>query len=365
MPDRPGAGIDEEVPIPLKGVRHDPEQVRRALSSWLAPHLGAGRDIRVSKLRSPAGTGVANETLIFDATWNAAGRERTGGFVVRLASDRPLYLDADLEVHAQIYQALAEVADVPVPKIYGYEPDPDVLGAPFFVMERIEGEVPADTPHWRTAGFVYAAPPERRRKMWEGAVRVLATLHQVEVSRFPFLLPAAGSTGLGDHLAYWHRSLDHGTAASPHDGLERGYEWLRVHLPEPAPTGFSWGDSRFANVMFRGDRVVSIFDWDTASMAGAEADLAWWRYMDGPVAAELDGIGGPDDLVTCWERHTGRTAQHLVWYDTFTMFRLGVIMINLFNNLAADGHIPAETAIEKGRNSEPSLALAAHLDTIE
>jgi aminoglycoside phosphotransferase (APT) family kinase protein len=365
MADRSGAGVDEEVPIPLKGVRHDPEQVRRALSSWLAPRLGASGGISVSTLRAPAGTGVANETLIFDATWSGAGRDHTAGFVARLASDRPLYLDADLEVHARIYQALAEVADVPVPKMYGYEPDRDLVGAPFFVMERIEGQVPADTPHWRTAGFVFAAPPERRRKMWEGAVRVLAALHQVEASRFPFLLPAAGSSGLGEHLGYWRRSLDHGTSASPHDVLERGYEWLRDHLPEPAPTGFSWGDSRFANVMFRGDRVVSIFDWDTASMAGAEADLAWWRYMDGPVAAELEGIGGPDELVTRWELHTGRKAQHVVWYDTFTMFRLGVIMINLFNNMAADGHIPAETAAEQGRNSEPALALAAQLDTLE
>jgi hypothetical protein len=56
---------------------------------------------------------------------------------------------------------------------------------------------------------------------------------------------------------------------------------------------------------------------------------------------------------------------HLVWYDAFTMFRLGVIMINLFNNMAADGHIPAETGAEQGRNSEPALALAAHLDILE
>ena len=87
--------------------------------------------------------------------------------------------------------------------------------------------------------------------------------------------------------------------------------------------------------------------------------------MDGPIAAELEGIGGPDEVVTYWEQRTGRKAQHLLWYDTFTMFRLGVIMINLFNNMAADGQIPSETAAQQGRDSEPALALAAHLQTIE
>ena len=165
----------------------------------------------------------------------------------------------------------------------------------------------------------------------------------------------------GGNLAYWRRSLDHGSDGKPHDVLERGHEWLVAHLPEPAPTAFSWGDSRFANIMFRHDRVVAVFDWDTASLAGAEADLAWWRYMDGP-AAELDGIGDADLLVARWQEHTGRKVEHLEWYDAFTMFRLGVIMLNLFRNMAADGQLAPEVAAHQGRQSEPAKALAAHLD---
>jgi aminoglycoside phosphotransferase (APT) family kinase protein len=353
----------EEVPIPLKGARHDPGRVRRALSGWLAPRVGAHGDVVLGPFTTPTGTGVANESLLFDATWSGGRAERTGRFVARLASERPLYLDADIEVHARIYEALADVADVPVPRIYGYEGDPDVLGAPFFVMDRIEGEVPGDSPHWRTAGFVHDATPKQRRAMWEDAVRVLAALHQVDSARFGGLFPPTGSSGLADHVAYWRRSLDFGAGGVPHDGLERGYEWLVGHLPEPGPTAFSWGDARFANIMFRADRVVAIFDWDTASMAGPEADLAWWRYMDGP-SAELDGIGGPEELVSRWEEHTGRKVQHLEWYDVFTMWRLGVIMLNLFRNMAADGQLLADVADYQGRHSEPATALASYLDTL-
>jgi aminoglycoside phosphotransferase (APT) family kinase protein len=349
------------VEIPLKGARRDPEQARRALASWLAPRIGATGRVGVSPVTSPGGTGVANETLLFDASWSAAGRGHTEGFVARVASERPLYLDADIEVHAKVYEALADVDGVPVPRVYGYEPDESVLGAPFFVMERIEGEVPGDQPHWQTAGFVHDASPERRRAMWDEAVRVLATLHQVDTTKFPFLAAERPTSGLADHLAWWRRYLDDGSAGSPVDTLEEGHAWLLAHIPEPAPTGFSWGDSRFANIMFRRDRVVAIFDWDTASLAGAEADLAWWRFMDGPAAAELPGIGDGDELVQRWEELTGRQVRDLEWYDVFTSYRLGVVMLNLFRNMAADGLMPADVADQQGRDSGPSQALAAQL----
>jgi aminoglycoside phosphotransferase (APT) family kinase protein len=361
--ESPAAVDDSGVAVPLKGVRRDAEQVRQALSGWLGPRLGATERVSVSPVTTPSGTGVANETLVFDATWTAGGQDFTEGFVARVASERPLYLDADIEQHARIYQALADVPEVPVPKVYGYEADPGILGAPFFVMERIEGQVPGDAPHWRTAGFVFDAPPEQRKAMWEDAVRVLAALHLVPADRFGFLAPPPGTSGLLDHLQYWRRSLDHASKRSAHDVLERGYEWLRAHLPDPAPTGFSWGDSRFANIMFREDRVVAVLDWDTASLAGAEADLAWWRFMDGP-ASELEGIAGPNELVARWESHTGRKAENLEWHDTFTTFRLGIIMLNLFANLAADGHMPADIAAERGRESGPARALAAQLDAL-
>ena len=125
--------------------------------------------------------------------------------------------------------------------------------------------------------FVCDASPERRRRMWENAVAVLAALHTVDASKFAFLAPPVGRSGLAEHLAYWRRSLDDASAGEPHEGLEEGYRWLVGHRPEPAPTALSWGDSRFANIMFRGDTVVAVFDWDTVSMAGPEADLAWWR----------------------------------------------------------------------------------------
>jgi aminoglycoside phosphotransferase (APT) family kinase protein len=250
---------------------------------------------------------------------------------------------------------------VPTPRVYGFEADPDVLGAPFFVMERKRGLVPGDQPHWTAEGFVVDASPDERRAMWEHAVRVLAALHQVDVARFPFLAPAEGASGLAEHLAYWRSWLDITSAGRPHDTLERGYEWLLAHFPDPAPTELSWGDSRFANIMFQGTEVVSIFDWDTVSLCGAEADLGWWRFMDGPASA-LPGIGDGDELVARWQEHTGRQVQHLEFFDVFTSFRLGAILLRLFGQLGASGAVPPDVAEDQARNSAASLKLAEQLD---
>jgi len=350
--------------IPLRRGDRSADDVRRVLASWLAPRVGARGRVSVSPVTSPAVTGVANETLLFEASWSEGTSERTQGFVARLASDRPLYIEADIEVHAKIYEALADVQGVPVPRVYGYEADDALLGAPFFVMERIDGQVPGDQPHWRTAGFVHDASPERRRAMWEDAVGVLAALHRVDASRVSFLADGRPTSGLGDHLAYWRRYLDHGSDGSPVEVLEAGHEWLLAHLPDPAPTGFSWGDSRFANMMFRDDRVVAVFDWDTASLAGAEADLAWWRFMDSPAADELPGLGTGDELVRRWEEHSGRKARDIAWYDVFTSYRLGVVMLNLFRNMAIDGLMAPDVAVQQGRESGPGLVLAGQLEAL-
>jgi aminoglycoside phosphotransferase (APT) family kinase protein len=347
--------------VPLKRSRRDPDEMRAALAAWLGPRVSPGSRLELSPFELPEGTGVANETVMFDARWSAAGREREEGFVVRIASDDPLYTEADIEVHHDTYAALADVEDVPVPRVYGYEPDAGLIGAPFFVMERMHGQVPGDSPHWNTEGFVIDASPEERGTMWRNAVKVLAALHQVGTDRFSFLTPRTAVSGFEDHLTYWKRSLDDSSAGTPHETLEAGYEWLVANMPHQAPTGISWGDSRFANIMFKGAEVVSIFDWDTVSLAGAEADLAWWRYMDGPSSELVPGIGSPDELVTLWQELTGRQAQNLEYFDLFTTFRLGVIMMRLFTQMGANGVMPQEMASQQARHSAPTLALAGLL----
>ena len=318
------------------------DRIRDGLQGWMRRHLDdAG--LTIAGMRTPTGTGVANETVMFGVE-RASGRaaDTIEGYVARLATPDPLYLEYDLSVHYRMYQTMMAFPSVPTPDVLGYEPDAGVVGAPFFVMERIEGVVPTDQPSWATEGFIVDAEPAERRALWERTVRTMAELHRLESESFRFLRTGATGSGVGDCLDYWMRSL---RWAQPHVPVPLAGEcedWLLANQPDG--TALSWGDSRLPNVIYRGHTPVALLDWDLVSLAGPQADLAWWILLDPPESRELDGIGTHDELIDLWEDVTGQRATELRWYFVFGAYRLGAIFAKLFSMMVTQGHMTADAA---------------------
>jgi len=231
------------------------------------------------------------------------------------------------------------------------------------VAERVDGLVPGDRPHYTESGFVAEASGEQRRRLWESAVDALARLHAVPAARLAFLRPSSGRSGLDEELRYWRGYTDRIDigAGWNRDMLERGWEWLIGHQPRDVPSELSWGDARIGNMLFRDFEVVALLDWDTVSLAGPVADLAWWIQMDRRSWELLPGLGRPDDLLERWEYRTGREVAHLRWHLVFTAFRLGVIRMKLRRMMVADGLLPAAEALPDARNESIQL-LALWLD---
>src|SRR2546430_1587343 len=100
---------------PVVAQRRDLDRARTVLESWLRDRLPGGRDLSLSPVTQPTAAGVANETLLFDATWQEGGNQRRQGFVARVGSPPQMYLEADVGVHARIMEALADVPGVPIP----------------------------------------------------------------------------------------------------------------------------------------------------------------------------------------------------------------------------------------------------------
>lgn len=305
--------------VPTRATDRDPDEIRDVLEAFLRRTLPGATEVAVTDVSLPGSSGVANETIMCSAAVTGPDGTRQQGYVVRLSPGDFLYMDVDLSVHAGMYQALKEVPGVPVPTVVGYEPDASLLGGPFFVMERIEGRVPEDTPPFHTAGWVTELDEGEREAMWRDAVAVMARLHQVDPGKLPFLQrPARGASGLEQDLGYWFQ-YDRwacGDRSSP--VIDAGREWLVANLPEHRPTELSWGDCRVGNMMFRDGKVVGLFDWDMVSLAGAETDLAWWTINDylttcGAGVERLAGIGSPAETIRLWQEHTGRDVPDL-WF---------------------------------------------------
>lgn len=324
--------------VQLKAQSQSLDRVRTGLEAWLRRTLDDPA-ATAGELRTPGGTGVANETVMFDLH---RGDGTTEGYVARLATPDPLYLDFDLGVHHRMYETMMSFPEVPTPAVLPYEPDTDIVGAPFFVMERIDGLVPADTPSWATEGFVVEATPPQRRQLWEQTVDLLCALHQLPVEPFAFLRTGATESGTGDMLDYWRRSRRWAERDAPAPLVEACEEWLGANQPDH--TGFSWGDSRIANAIYRDHTPVGLLDWDLVSLGGAQADLAWWIIMDPQGSDPLEGIGTSDDLIDRWETITGQRAADLHWYLVFGAYRLAGIFTKLFTMMADSGQLPADAA---------------------
>lgn len=332
MSDRNGDGWAQ-----LKEHSRVLNKVRAGLQGWLRRRLNDS-ELTVGPLSSPGGTGVANETLMFDV--QSAGAVK--GYVARLATPDPLYLDYDLSVHYRMYEAMMAAPTVPTPAVVGYEPDAAVLGSPFFVMDRIDGAIPSDSPSWASDGFIVDATPAQRRRLWERTIALLADVHRLDSAPFGFLRTGSTEDGVGDCLHYWIRSLRWAASDRPVPLTDAAEEWLLAN--KPSGTSLSWGDSRLPNVIYRDFQPVGLLDWDLASLAGPQADVAWWIIMTPPESHALDGIGSHDEFVSLWAEYTGAMASQLHWFLVFAAYRLAAIIAKLMPMFAAQGLVPTEYA---------------------
>jgi aminoglycoside phosphotransferase (APT) family kinase protein len=228
----------------------------------------------------------------------------------------------------------------PVPAMLWFEADPDILGAPFFVMDRVDGTVPDERYHSR--GVLFDASPADRQAMWLSGIEAMAAVHRTPLDGTDFLArPALGATGLDQEIAVWDAYLAWANIPD-HPTLLRARRWLADHVPAQRPTGLAWGDARLGNMVFRDNGCRGVLDWETASLAGAETDLGWWLYYDwwiteGTGVPRLDGIGDRDDTIRAWEQFAGRRADAMDWHEMFGTYRFAIISERAVALMAAAG----------------------------
>lgn len=348
--------VKHDLGVPTKVHSRDPEALKPLLAGLVAAQFPERRDLAVTRIEIPSGAGVNNETLLLDLAWREAGAGRRAGAVLRLESDDTLFPQPAFTDHFRLYQLMRAQGRVPVPDVWGLRLKPSPLGKASFFMEMIDGRVPADQPPFHTEGWVHDLTEQDRRAMWVDAVDVMARIHATPVEDVAFLdRPALGRSGVEQELSYTLDYMDWALDGDRHPVLEQTADWLRANLPTDAGTSLAWGDARPQNLMYRDNRVVALLDWDMASLAGPEADLAWWTLMDLSVTASRDvprlpGWGSPAETMARWEQITGRRLHAMDWHFVLAAFRGGVIVMRLAKILDAKGLLPAQSADWRDNN---------------
>jgi aminoglycoside phosphotransferase (APT) family kinase protein len=231
-----------------------------------------------------------------------------------------------------------------VPRVLAVAEDESIIGAPFYVMERVHGDV-----------ITNAVPealdtPAERRRIGEELIDALVEVHAVDWQ-------AAGLEGFGKPTGYLERQLRrfnglweiNRTREVP--AVERVGRWLADNLPESGPATIVHGDYRLGNTMFAHGapaRLVAIFDWEMSTIGDPLADVGYlcvlWTEAGDPESGMREHLGRVTraegfptraQLVARYEERSGRSAGDLRWYMTLAVWKSIVFMEGNYKRAAA------------------------------
>jgi aminoglycoside phosphotransferase (APT) family kinase protein len=314
-----------------------PQSIEDRIREDLRRRLSGARDLVLENFMQTAG-GWSHETFVFDAAWKEDGRSMRRGYCLRKDPGVGLLRElSNLEEQFRVLKAL-ESTPVPAPKAYWYEPDAGILGGPFLVMEKIEGDVPNP---WSKAGKQAYAEAAARGVLPQSFVESLATLHNLDwrTAGLDFLgVPRPGRDFARREIAKWER-LARESSIEPQPVLTEILAWLKANAPKAQRLAFVHGAYRTGNLILQEDRVAAILDWELQVIGDPMYDVAY-------VLSDLNREGTPllsyvvdrEFFIAEYERLTGLEIDFEVcrYYDVLYMMRTAVFWISA-TGLFAEG----------------------------
>ncbi|MCC6382887.1 MAG: phosphotransferase family protein [Dehalococcoidia bacterium] len=291
------------------------------LERYFTGRLNSAVPAVLTRLRRIA-VGHSRAMMLASVRFDDGSGSRERSFVLRIEQGGVFGTDSFDEV--RLMRAL-HTAGYPVAPVRWYEPDPAVLGNPFFVMDFVEGsaEVPDEATlceflrvlhrqhelDWRKAGLGFLAQPQSPR---DGAV--------LQVER-------------------WYRTYRQGTYL-PIPLLEEGAAWLRRHAIPAERIGLVHGDSGPSNFMFADGKVTAVTDWEFAHLGDPIEDWVYMATMRGARMMDRDA------WARLFKDEAGVTVDEAQWtyWDAFNHFK------------GACANITTLRVFSEGLNPAPNMA---------
>ena len=329
------------------------------LEGFLAETVRA--PVRIRAARQLTG-GASRETWALDVEIDAGADSALHALVLRrdmggTIHDEALTREQEFHLLGTAYQA-----GVRVPRPRWFCADPAVLGTPFFIMDRLEGE---------SVGRRIVREPalaEARRRLPKQMGEQLARIHRIDPVREDLgFLPASepGCSPAQTALNRAARQLER--FGEPHPALELALRWLGANAPPCDTPVLIHGDFRIGNLMVGPDGLRGIFDWEFAHLGDPAEDLAWpcvrsWRF--GHDALRLGGIGRAEDFFEAYLKAGGAAINHQAvhYWEILGNFRWAVGCISQANRHLSGQAASIELASLGRRTAEMELEL---LDLIE
>jgi aminoglycoside phosphotransferase (APT) family kinase protein len=234
--------------------------------------------------------------------------------------------------------SVCELRGIPSPKALATCEDESVLGAPFYVMERVRGTI------LRGSAVPAAFDAAAFAALGESFLDTLVAIHGATPSD-----PVIG--GLGKPLGYVQRQVEGWTArweksrTDDVQSVEKLAAWLAEHQPSESGACLVHNDYKYDNLVLdpaNPSRIVAVLDWEMATVGDPLLDvgttLAYWIEAGDHPAFKALGLGVtalPGNLTRAqlWERYlakSGRASRPMGWYHAFGVFKVAVIAQQIF-----------------------------------
>ncbi|MAC57118.1 MAG: phosphotransferase [Novosphingobium sp.] len=327
-----------------------PERITTKLQDWLASEKAEWRDIAVKPLDITLGAGFSADIFFVDVDYVDADGPQSQTLVVRRQpTDLEVVFGSSLALQGKMMAALDARGDIAVPAWIGMHLEPDILGLPFLVMGRVEGECAKQNPNYNLEGWLVDMTPGQRHQAFANAISAFASLARIDWrDGFEFLAqPEHGEPGLGQYvgaLETWYKAAGKGR---PMPIVDAAMAYVRENMPVDAGVNVLWGDPTPSNVMFAPDGSINgLIDWELAALGPAELDLAWWLYFDDLFSRRfgvprLEGLPTKDETIAIWEAASGQKARHLEYYDIVAGLRMALVAVGAFDRQVGIGNIAA------------------------
>lgn len=225
----------------------------------------------------------------------------------------------DMSRECRVLEALAGTA-VPVPRVDIHCDDPDVIGAPFYVMEAVPG-----TPY-RLADELRPLGAERTATLVQRMVETLAELHAIDPAAVGLADFGRPSGFLQRQVQRWKKQLD---ASHSRDlpGLDELYQRLSERVPTESGGSIIHGDFRLDNLLVDGgDRVTAVLDWEMATLGDPLTDIAllmaYTAVAGDADAPSAEGFPTPNELLGVYRSSSGRSVGSIGFYLALSYFKM-------------------------------------------
>lgn len=224
---------------------------------------------------------------------------------------------------------------VPVPKMFGLCEDINVIGAPFYVMEKAEGEA------YQFAKQLADHSPERVRVISERLVDTLVDLHAVDYREVGLAEFGRPEGYLERQVARWRKQLE-ASRSREVAGIDELANWLTNSVPVTGEGTIVHGDFRLDNALVNSDdEITAVLDWEMSTLGDPLTDVAVmlaYHEMalqedkanvvnDAPLAPGYLSI---NEVTERYAAKSGRNLDDLGFHLALAYFKLAVIIEGIY-----------------------------------